>query len=276
MSDLRRDPAAIRAALEIDPRRRELYVEGPQDRQVLLWLLGDRARDDVVVQDISGVTIPVSQGGERGRLLAFAAAIAAEGRIRYFADADYDRLLNRTVPENGWLTDVRDLEGYALWTGCPEKAVRLGASRSMSDARSALRQSVAAARRVAYVRVADVLAGWQLPFQRFAARRRSRVRDGTLEFAEQAWIMTLVAECSPRPELEDVRAAIRQAEADHASTPDEQLVHGKDVVGFLTEFMAGFGVGRADAHRLLWSALERRIIRRYRNLGEVIQYLSAA
>jgi hypothetical protein len=273
-SDLRRDHAAILAALEIDPNRRELYVEGPRDRQVLLWLLGRRERDEVVVQDIGGVNISAI-GGQRGRLMAFAALVEAETRIKVFADADYDRLVGRSAPVNGWLTDSRDFEGYALWTGCPEKAVRLGATRSWAEARSALRQSVEVARRVAMVRVADHLAGWELPFQRFPPAKRSRITNRTLSFAERAWITTLVSESIGRSRLDEVLEEVGRRASEYSGTPDDQLVHGKDVIGFLAEFLSSYGVGRRDAYRLVWSGLERRIVKGYESLNAVIEYLAA-
>jgi hypothetical protein len=273
-TDMRRDPVAIEAALVLDPKRRELYVEGPRDRQLVLWLLGDVGTRDSVVQDISGVEIPVSEGGERGRLMAFADRMTEVDQIRYFADADYDRLLGRAVPSNGWLTDGRDMESYLILTGCPTKALRLGAARPRREADSAVRQCLAASRRAAYLRIADSQMRWHLPFQETPPSRKARVRGWTLEFAERPWLTALLDASIGRGHLIEVESVWNEAATDFADTPDEQVVHGKDFLAFLGEFFRKSGVERPSGPKLVWSAIERARVRRYPYLSEVLTYVA--
>jgi hypothetical protein len=51
-------------------------------------------------------------------------------RVNFFADADYDRILGMSTPENVTLTDWRDLEAYGLSRECLSKLVVLGLASS--------------------------------------------------------------------------------------------------------------------------------------------------
>src|ERR1039458_9003533 len=107
---MQRDIKAIIVAHRIDPKRRELYVEGRRDRSFFLWFLGNERDPNAIIFDIDSVRCddPV-EGGCRGRLLTFATNIRSYNlKVRCFADADFDRILNRPVPANTWLTDRRD------------------------------------------------------------------------------------------------------------------------------------------------------------------------
>jgi hypothetical protein len=124
---MQRDIKAILVAHKIDPKRRELYVEGRRDRSFFLWFLGDERDPDTNIFAIDSVRcdVPV-EGGCRGRLLTFAASIRSHNlQVRCFADADFDRILNHPVPPNVWLTDRRDLEGYFLQPDCIDKVLHL-------------------------------------------------------------------------------------------------------------------------------------------------------
>lgn len=272
---MRRDPKAVLAALEMDADRRELYVEGSRDRQLILWLLGDSGDRDSVVQDISGVDMPRVQGGNRGRLMAFARRMAGVDRVRYFGDADYDRLLGRPVPANGWLTDGRDMESYLLLSRCANKAIRVGLNRPAAETTSSVRQVVAASRRTAYLRVADVRNGWALPFQTTPPSRKAEVRGQMLEFDERSWATALVDASIGRRFLSSVLEGWEAAATEFASAPDQELIHGKDFLDLLGEFLLHHGVERRTCPSLIWSALERGSVARQPNVAQVLKYVAA-
>ena len=105
--------------LQRDPQRRVLFVEGLRDLAFWKILVPIMERANTVIYPISEILIDIENGGERGRLFAFARLIQGgplQARVRFFADADYDRILNIECPENVVLTDWRDLEAYALST----------------------------------------------------------------------------------------------------------------------------------------------------------------
>jgi hypothetical protein len=116
----RRDPKTIFAEHKLDPDRRDLFVEGAEDRRFLRVLVGDKLDSKAAIREIG--TVDVSGLGEKERLLAFALlAVSQSATIRFLADADFDRLLQRVPPPNVWLTDLRDLEQYLLDDRCLEK-----------------------------------------------------------------------------------------------------------------------------------------------------------
>jgi hypothetical protein len=164
---VKRDVVAILAAHRLDPARRELYVEGHRDRMVLLWLVGADLHENSRIVEVRFVDVNVDTGGERGRLLKFAAEVEGDpAQIRALVDADFDRLLGMTVPSNVWLTDRRDLEGYVLREDCLDKVFRLAASTDQVNVGDILRALTSAARRLSALRVMSARTGLDLPFQK--------------------------------------------------------------------------------------------------------------
>src|SRR5215216_1888695 len=107
--------------LRQDPARRVLFVEGVRD--LVFWqdLFPVAERFDGVVYEISSLECPKGPGGERGRLIRAAAEFLdtpVAARVRFFADADSDRLLRNELPTNVILTGGRDLESYGLSESC--------------------------------------------------------------------------------------------------------------------------------------------------------------
>ena len=80
---IRRHPDAIIMAHKMDPTRRELYVEGARDRLFLAWVFSDLIDRNTSIQQIAFVEMVDSiEGGERGRLIAFARRIEGESDTR--------------------------------------------------------------------------------------------------------------------------------------------------------------------------------------------------
>ena len=164
---IRRTPEAIVIAHVMDQSRKSLYVEGLRDRLFLSWLLGDQADNGAVIAEIDFVEIPESgAGGNRGRLIKFAEQLGTKDvAIRMFADADWDRVLGRCLPQRVWLTDYRDLEGYILCERCLDKLLRLGIGTERVSARNLLAAVLNSARPLGALRLASDIDGLNLPFQ---------------------------------------------------------------------------------------------------------------
>jgi hypothetical protein len=274
---IRRHPDAVLAAHRMDPARRELYVEGKRDRFFLSWLLGSDLPAESSVREIAFVEIPNVSGGERGRLIQFAHSLADHNvRIRMFADADWDRVLKKVVPERVWLTDHRDLEGYLLRVECIDKVLRLGVVTDQIAAESLLRVVKENCKRLGILRLLSECEGLNLPFQSTSLRRFLKTKKGefTLDFDRYLRALLQNAGISLR-ELKPLRSRLTQLEAQYADTADTELIHGKDATCIIEAALLKCGVREEEGRRLLWCSFEARLVEPGSTLASVLAFVRA-
>jgi hypothetical protein len=276
---LRRDPEAVVTAHILDPQRRELFVEGQRDRVFLLWLVGSDRLPNARVAEIDEVNLPgVGEGGRRARLLAFAGMLVGEpADIRFMADADRARLTAEAVPGNVWLTDLRDLEGYVFQPMCVEKALMLGANVAGIDADALVENIGRLGRRLAALRSLSVQEELRLPFQELDLYRYVSVNAAGVEVDHERVLRVLMQNAGiSLSRFDELIEAWLREEGALEEVPVEQLVHGKDTMCLLGEFLGLYGVSRADAQKVVWASFERRLLDQYPVLQQVVSYLTAA
>lgn len=274
---MRRDPKAIVTAHQMDPARRDLYVEGPTDRQFLQWLVPTDEETKTRILEIAGVdTESVERGGERGRLLFFAKVVVDESvAIRCFADADYDVIWGNSVPENVWLTDCRDLEGYVLRDECIEKLVELGWRREGLDARELSSRVRRQCRCLGELRLASHDRDLELPFQSTRLRRYVSYNIPCNEIAlnRRGYLRTLLQNAGiSLNQLNAVDSAWREAGETFDAWENRQVIHGKDAFAILS--VVADTLGRSpDVATALFTSFERRWVDEYETLARVRRYL---
>lgn len=274
---IRREPSAFLTALKMDPARRHLFVEGHRDRLFLNWLAGDKKKPEVVVLDINAIEIKVEQGGNRQRLFEFARRIPADvTAIRFFADADFDRILARPTPTCVWLTDCRDFEGYVLSIKCIDKILKIGIATETKQASSLLFEIKVACRKIAELRYISEMEGLSLPFQKLDIARYTKVDGERIIFDFDRYLRAILqnAELS-LTELEPLRSKLESAAERLAGLADEDLVHGKDVVGILAKALAPHGVSKDESKRLIWTSFDPQSVKPGSSLDEVLNFLIA-
>jgi hypothetical protein len=272
---IRRSPQAILAAHKMDRQRRELYVEGSRDRLFFSWLLGREKDPNAAVVEIAMVeSLEAAEGGERGRLLAFAEwMVRSEAQLRCFADADWDRLLGRGTPANVWLTDKRDLEGYTLREECLEKVLRLGMATERLDARALLAAVLRAAREVGIMRVLSVRQNLRLPFQKTDLWRHVVATGGAVS-VRPSYLRALVQNAGiGLGRLVGIQADMVDLATELAEVPNDQLVHGKDAFCMLEGVFAEHGAKRGEGSRMMWTSFERVYMDNGSALSAAYQYL---
>jgi hypothetical protein len=274
---IRRSPQAILAAHKMDRERRELYVEGSRDRLFFAWLLGREKNPNAAVVEIAMVeSLEAAEGGERGRLLAFAEwMVRSEAQLKCFADADWDRLFGRGAPANVWLTDKRDLEGYTLREECLEKVLRLGMATERLDARALLATVLRAAREVGILRVLSVRQDLRLPFQKTDLWKHLVVTGGTVS-VRPSYLRALMQNAGiGLGRLAGIQADMVSLATELAEVPNDQLVHGKDAFCMLERVLAECGAKRGEGSRMMWTSFERVFVDNGSALSAAYQYLGA-
>lgn len=275
---IRRHPEAVITAHRMDPSRRELYVEGVRDRLFLSWILGTNVATDASVREIAFVETPGVSGGERGRLIDFARRLGERQiGIRMFADADWDRVLGRPVPERVWLTDYRDLEGYLLRVECIDKVLRLGLATEQIQAESLLETVKKHCRRLAILRLLSESESLDLPFQSTGLRRFLKTLNEELVVDIDGYVRALIQNAGiSLKEMRPLLNRLDQLEAHYASTPDAELIHGKDATCIIEVALSKWGIRKDEGQRLLWCSFEGRLVDAESTLGSVLAFLSSS
>ena len=190
----RRDYETIQIEYEMDPARRELYVEGRRDYVFLCWLLGHDKHEDAIVVEIDEIDSPSELiSNNRARLLHFAIFLSDQNlKAKCFADADYDRVLgNNSYPSTILFTDHRDLESYLQTEECFEKLVRLGLNDCVTDPSLLLAQICAVCRRCAFIRIASLIENKSLKFKDMKLRKFIEFDDKTFQFNEPDYLRAI-------------------------------------------------------------------------------------
>lgn len=275
---MRQDPQRILAAHRMDPARRELYVEGHSDRIFLDWLVGDQKSKDARIIEIGLVELLGEiTGGEKGRLLTFAREVeGADAQIKVLADADTDRILERSVPTNVLLTDKRDLEGYVLRPECVEKVIRLGYLNDRLDAHHVLREVTSLGRELGILRLMSELDERDLPFQRTELRRHLIINGDSVRFNLEGFATALLHNAGiSLKELPEIMRRHREVVETYSHLRDEQIVHGKDSIVVFERLLRAHGLQPEDAGRLLRCSYERQWIQGHPALERVYEFLTA-
>lgn len=275
---IRRDIRSTVNAHRLDPKRRELYVEGHRDRVFLQWLLAGGISPDAKIIEITFVNVDVAEGGDRARVLALAALVAAEQvNIRGLVDADHDRIDPVPIPENVWLTDLRDLEAYCLRSDCVNKIFQLGANTDGVDAVAVLNQIFDAGRVISAMRLVSRREGLRLPFRGTEVSRYVIATKTGLTFDAETHLRVLLQKAQIEVgRWHEISAAVVAATEELKLLAAGDVVHGKDAVRLLAEILLRYGVARQDAERLLFMSFERHMADSHANLVAVLDYLQAA
>jgi hypothetical protein len=272
----RRDLATFLAAHDLDPDRCDLFVEGEEDRRVLLWLAADVVNPGAVVTAVEHVDVEdVPLGGNRERLMEIARRLEDEDAcILCFADAGLDEAVEHSLAKLV-TTDGPDIESYVLETECVEKFLRLGLRSDAWDSARLLEIALSRGRRLGIIRITSQRQGWDLPFRRTEVKKHVRVRSGQdIEVDERAFLGVLLQNADiSLAEIDDVIERCDEIETEFDAVDDRALTHGKDVFELFGEVARSEGRNRQEARSLLWTCLERPMIAGYEELGRVLRFL---
>jgi hypothetical protein len=272
---IQRSLAAILAAHRIDPERRELYVEGRRDRLLLHWLAEPDIDNNTSIFEIASVYLPNEAiGGERGRLLALARASEAwEAQMAFIADADFDRILGRQIPQNVWLTDKRDMEGYLLREECFRKAMVVGHGIETLSPQGLLREVQKNGRTLGLLRLVSEVDQLRLPFHELRLERYIDVKNQTLSIKIDRLLQTLLQNAGLTIKRRDgILRRFEQLKEEYSSVPDSELIHGKDALRLYEVALEKHG-GDPKASSALWATFERAWVEGYPTLGRVCGFL---
>ena len=244
-----------------DPDAIVLMVEGVTDQRFFAELVPLAQRSNASVILAAEVEVPVHiEGGERERLVWLAhhltAIPALAGRLSFFIDADHDRFSDRQILKSVISTDFSDFKSYVL-NRCSLSHILYTFDKDLETWESLKLRLIDICRPIKKIRVASALHGMNLPINRTlgdAHNRMSkymRVKNMSKELDENR----LKNSCASNAQLskaEREKFDIDLEQVSKRNLPDEQWVHGKDLIAALGQI---FDVSYAEARRHVHSAL---------------------
>jgi hypothetical protein len=276
--DDRREPIAVLTAFEMDPSRREVYVEGETDRRFLEWIVEVEKSEDARILIIDTVDLPRVEGGEKGRVLAFAEmALEKVDRIRFFVDADTDRLNNIERPANVTLTDLRDMEGYIFQHPCFDKLIRLGLLKENVRTDELLGGMLDAARRLAALHLVSDQEKLGLKFTKVSPGKYTsfKVSAQAFDFDFDRYFRRLLqASGVSLSEMSGIIALLDDKIRALAGYSDLQIVRGHDMVSMLEAVLESLDVAPKDAVRMLRCNFQREWGADFPLLMSIVAFLS--
>lgn len=270
--------------LEQDVKKRVLFVEGKRDMAFWRELIPPSIRGDTVIYQINELEISnVISGGERGRLMWCAkqlSSLPCSDRVRFFADADGDRLLNNSVPENVWLTDGRDLEGYAQSPANVQQICSRGFPEIPAGRFEVIQLwTTGITRSIGVLRTVSARLNLDLPFQRTLQGngRQNRLKRFLIGSGIGAHLdlekigTTLLQNASiPLPQLQEVMDQYNTEKERLSSYKDLQVVHGKD---YLLGLSVALNIDVAQTERLLFTNLDYNSVLKFPNINRTKEWV---
>lgn len=268
--------------MEQDKDRRILFVEGLRDVSFWKMIVPLPERGDTVVYAINEIELNVKlEGGERGKLMHFASLLKAQSvssRVCFFADADFDRILKRPVPENVTLTDFRDLEAYGLADVCLDKLCSAGLTRKDGYGLAVFECAVRVSRPAGVLRVASERKTLKLPFQKTVEKdglKRFLTKvglDATLDIAKLIRVLLQNSDHG-LSKFSEVESLFEEELLKLANEVDAQIIHGKDFTFVLAAVLA---LDRDQIERLLFLSLDMGMVKSMPNVAKIEAWIRNA
>ena len=234
----------LNALYSLEPRLRELFVEGLTDQRFYERLLGEYGINDVKVRYIGlieiGDDILDAHGlahGNKGRVTALALTLDSRfartlSFVRCIVDADFDYICDTFVRARHLLyTDYTSVELYTANAHTVRKAITLlGFDVSNADIQSLMASLTKALRELFVMRAANQQLGWGMKFVIFT--RCCEIVDRSIVFDRVLATERYLHKNIRYSERRDFQSACDELRLVHLAD-QRQCVHGHDYVELL-------------------------------------------
>ncbi len=232
--------------LRDDPELRVLFVEGDHDLSFWRALVPLSDRTNTAVYKIASVNVTGVVRSERGCIMELARQMFGgefADRVKFFADADHDRILGRVGPATVILTDSRDRESYVMSHEGMASVCETGFNKTEEFTRDTVALVRTILRPVAALRVLSERLDKRLPFKRTLnpegepgrIRKYFEKKNGVVELKCDGLIVALIQNSQLNmSEKGEITAALLDESVRLQDFDDDQIIHGKDLIGFLS------------------------------------------
>lgn len=244
----RRTIEELAEVYELDPKRRDIYVEGQTDVYLFRWFLGQTNSGSVVVYEISTVEIPVDlikryklDDNNRDRVIVLAFVLASHLgekalQITCIADRDFDLILNRQHNCGLLLfTDYTCIEMYSFDERCMDKFLNICICGFPHPADYVLGQLSLTLQELFLIRLANKL--WGLGFTWMPFKRCCKLRDGEIVFDDEDFVKRYLNKNNMLFRKEKFTDAIESYRSKLTDNP-RYHINGHDYIDLLAWYLA--------------------------------------
>ncbi len=273
---LRRTLDSYLIAAQMDPERRDLFVEGDQDRILFKWLTRGQSCPECRILNISTVEIVESiQGGDKEKLLFFATFVHNKAsNLRFFVDLDFDSFLDREYSDNVWTTDFNDLESYLINEFSIRKSLMLGLHQDSIDPVKLLDQALNLSAEVGYIRIYSKLKRKKLSINTTRISRYLKKNKANIIFKYDDYLKAILQNSNlSLSTFSRYKLGIEKLKKKYSDYEIIRLIRGKDVLEVLTKLLKLKGVNSAEFPSILWASFDESNLSSYDNLLKVVNYI---
>lgn len=273
---IRRTTAAHLKSLELDPERKLLIVEGKEDRLFVEYLCGQEIDSNLVILEIQSIEIDAQvEEGNRGRILYFASLTDPQTeRIKFFIDRDYSPYLGLEIPANITQTDYKDLETYLLSVDCFNKLLKIGIKTDKIDSEKFLNEAKKASY-FGFVRISSLKSGLNLSVNETNKNIRKYITVSNsfdVSINKTKYLTALLQNSNNKTTIKDLKTIIDSNIEDLIDEGIEYIIHGKDLLAFVTEICYKLGQNKENIDNLFWMSFDNSKIEDHKNLNDIIVY----
>jgi len=276
-----RDVDALMAAFIMDPHRKELYVEGRDDVSFLLWLSGNNKSQNILLQDISSIGVDgiiIKKGdGNKDRAICLARFLSsADLPVKFFLDADFDRVLGKICPTNVLLTDKRDLEGYYYSENVITKLIFHVFKLKGVRYDQLIKNVHSIAKYISCCRILSLATNLKLPFQNTDLSRHVVFEGGVWVVKKKELVRALLQQAKiSLKNLNNILDSVEYVNEEITDADIEDMLHGKDTAWIILKLLRKKYKSYDENIQFFCASFERSEVEQYPSLKDTLQYISS-
>lgn len=272
-----REPSAHIKSLELDPKRKVLFVEGKADRLFLEFLSDGEIGTDSNIIEIESVDFHERiEGGNRGKIIYFASLVSEEEeRIKFLADRDYGKYTGEEIPANVILTDFKDLESYLIEEKFLDKFLKIGLKTEKIRAKQLLNE-INKAKYFGFIRITSLEKNMNLSINTTNERLSKYLsvdKTFTLSINEDKYLEILLQNSAFAINKKDLVSNINEISKKYSKEEKRDIIHGKDALSVIQYICIKIGFKAENIESVFWMGFDSSKINNYPNLKKAVDYL---
>lgn len=257
----KREIAEMISLYSLEPRIRDVFVEGPTDQRILSWFLHESKQDATGVHEVDSVNIPadlvhnygMDATSKRCRQIALAKELERalgqrDTRVSVLIDSDFDFLLGNIQTCTLIIsTDYANMEMYFYNIQGLGKLLTLLIGNFPKRPKTVLGEITEPLQELFLVRLTSSVLGWALGTVRL--ERCCAIANGRLRFDRDLYIRRVLISGGKANQSAEFLATLERHRCLLKSDPRFQI-HGHDFIELLAWYIRNHGRPNSDAQTL--------------------------
>lgn len=244
----------------LEPRVRDVFVEGPSDQRILRWFLHEADQDAVGVHEVDSIDVPSDvvrnygmETNKRTRQIALAMELERalgprDVRVSVLIDSDFDLMLGNPHACTLILkTDYTSMEMYFYNEHCLNKLLTILVGGFPKQAREVLPEITGPLQEVFLVRLTSHVLGWDVGTVRL--ERCCGMAGDQLHFDKDLYIQRVLTSGGKAGQTQEFLEAL-ETNRGRLKADSRCQVHGHDFLALLAWYVRHHGKSGFDERTL--------------------------